>query len=246
MKKILCTLLACTIGVSAVAALSGCGCNSDKPGASSSGSQDSKAAYQVIATDPDLKNDTFGFYILNDKEVMLTRYFGSQSQVEIPDTFQNYTVTTIGHSVFDNDGITSITVPETVTEIKDYAFASNKNLTTVKLPSKLEFLGTNAFFYCSKLETVELPASLKKIDSFAFSAAGIKTMTIPESETLTELPEYMFHQCPNLKEVTIPATITTIPETAFSECPKDLVIKAPEGSAAATFASEHEIKFEAV
>ena len=162
MKKILCTLLACTIGVSAVAALAGCGCNSDKPSGSSQ-SQNSEAGYKVVATDPDLKNDTFGFYILNDKEVMLTRYFGSQSQVEIPGTFQNYTVTTIGHSVFDNDGITSITVPDTVTDIKDYAFASNKNLTSVKLPSKLEFLGTNAFFYCTKLETVELPASLKKI-----------------------------------------------------------------------------------
>ena len=245
MKKILCTLLACTIGVSAVAALAGCGCNSDKPSGSSQ-SQNSEAGYKVVATDPDLKNDTFGFYILNDKEVMLTRYFGSQSQVEIPDTFQNYTVTTIGHSVFDNDGITSITVPDTVTDIKDYAFASNKNLTSVKLPSKLEFLGTNAFFYCTKLETVELPASLKKIDSFAFSASGVKTMTIPESQTLTELPEYMFHQCPNLKEVTIPATITTIPETAFSQCPKDLVIKAPSGSAAETFANEQGIKFEAV
>ena len=71
-------------------------------------------------------------------------------------------------------------------------------------------------------------------------------MTIPESQTLTELPEYMFHQCPNLKEVTIPATITTIPETAFSQCPKDLVIKAPSGSAAETFANEQGINFEAV
>ena len=56
----------------------------------------------------------------------------------------------------------------------------------------------------------------------------------------------MFHQCPNLKEVTIPATITTIPETAFSQCPKDLVIKAPSGSAAETFANDHGINFEAV
>ena len=116
MKKIICAILACSIGAVSAAALNGCGCN----GSGSNGSQESKQGYQVVATQPDLKDDTFGFYILNDKEVMLTRYFGSLTDVVIPDIYQNYTVTTIGHSVFNNDGIKTITVPETVTDIQDY------------------------------------------------------------------------------------------------------------------------------
>ena len=243
MKKVICAILACTISAVAVAALNGCGCNGSTP---TPGNQESKQAYEVVATQPDLKDETFGFYILNDSEVMLTRYFGSQADVVIPDTYQNYTVTTIGHSVFNNDGIKSITVPETVTDIQDYAFASNKGLTTVKLPSGLKHLGTDAFFYCSALETIELPASLEKIEPFAFCAAGLKSIVIPENETLTELPQFMFHQCPTLKEVVIPASITTIADNCFSECPADLTLKVASGSYAEQFAQENGLNYEAV
>ena len=145
--------------------------------------------------------------------------------------------------MFDNDGIKTVTVPDTVTDIQDYAFASTKNLSSIKLSANLEHLGTNAFFYCMSLETIELPATLKNIEPFAFSASGLKTIVIPESENLTELPEFMFHQCPNLKEVTIPATITSIAKNAFNECPADLVLKVIEGSYAETYAQEHNLTY---
>ena len=63
MKKVICAILACTIGAVAAASLNGCGCNGSKP---SSGNQESKQGYEVVATQPDLKDETFGFYILND------------------------------------------------------------------------------------------------------------------------------------------------------------------------------------
>ena len=238
MKRIICAILACTFGVVSAAAISGCGCNGSK-----GKNQESKSSYEVVATQPDLKDDTFGFYIINGNELMITRYYGSLSDVVIPDTYKNYTVTTIGHSVFDNDGIKTVTVPDTVTDIQDYAFASNKNLSSIKLSANLEHLGTNAFFYCMSLETIELPATLKNIEPFAFSASGLKTIVIPESENLTELPEFMFHQCPNLKEVTIPATITSIARNAFNECRADLVLKVIEGSYAETYAQEHNLTY---
>ena len=122
----------------------------------------------------------------------------------------------------------------------------NKGLTTVKLPSGLKHLGTDAFFYCSALETIELPASLEKIEPFAFCAAGLKSIVIPENETLTELPQFMFHQCPNLKEVVIPASITTIADNCFSECPADLTLKVASGSYAEQFAQENGLNYEAV
>ena len=241
MKRIICALLACTFGIVSATALAGCGCNG-----SNTKNQESKQSYEVVATQPDLKDDTYGFYIINGNELMITRYYGTQTNLVIPDTYKNYTVTTIGHSVFNNDGIKSITVPETVTDIQDYAFASNKGLTTVKLPSGLKHLGTDAFFYCSALETIELPASLEKIEPFAFCAAGLKSIVIPENETLTELPQFMFHQCPNLKEVVIPASITTIADNCFSECPADLTLKVASGSYAEQFAQENGLNYEAV
>ena len=246
MKRIICALLACTFGIVSATALPGCGCNG-----SNTKNQESKQSYEVVATQPDLKDDTYGFYIINGNELMITRYYGTQTNLVIPDTYKNYTVTTIGHSVFNFNGkqddpsvkLESVVVPDSVTDIQDYAFAGQKALKSVKLPANLKHLGTNVFFYCMGLETIELPASIESIEPFAFSASGLKSIAIPESRTLTSLPEFMFSQCPDLKEVTIPATVTEIAKNAFEECPADMVIKGASGSYAETYAAEHNISF---
>lgn len=223
-------------------AITGCGCNNNK----SSGSNTQKPGYTVVATEPDLKDENFGFYIINSKEVMLTKYYGSSSDIVIPDTFQNYQVSIIGHSVFNNDGIETITVPDTVTEIQDYAFASNVNLKSVKLSKNLQYLGTNVFFNCRSLESLELPATLKSIDSFAFCASGLKSITIPESDTLTSLPQFAFYQCPDLQEVVLPMTMTNIPEDAFNDCPDSLVLKVYKNSYAESYAKKCNLKYEII
>ena len=59
-------------------------------------------------------------------------------------------------------------------------------------------------------------------------------------------PQFLFHQCPNLKEVVIPATITKIAEDTFSECPADLTLKVASGSYAEQYAQEQGINYESV
>lgn len=221
-------------------ALAGCGCNN-----SSSGNKQ-QPGYTVVATQPDLQDETFGFYIINPDEVMLTRYFGDTADVVIPDTFQGYKVSFIGHSVFNSDSLQTVTVPDSVTDIQDYAFASNINLKRIKLPETLQYLGTNVFFNCQSLESIELPASLKKIDSFAFCASGLKSITIPESDTLTSLPQFAFYQCPNLEEVILPVTMTNIPDDAFNDCPDNLVLKVPANSYSESYAKRNNIKYEII
>ena len=71
MKKFICAALACVLCASVSVGMSGCGCSnntSDKPG------------YVVPTTEPDLKNDEFGFFILNQNELMITSYLGSSIQ----------------------------------------------------------------------------------------------------------------------------------------------------------------------
>ena len=65
MKKILCALLACMLCATVSIGFSGCGCSNN------SGQE---PGYRVTATEPDLKNDEFGFFILNKDEVMVTKY----------------------------------------------------------------------------------------------------------------------------------------------------------------------------
>ena len=241
MKKILCALLACMLCASVSIGFSGCGCSnnsSQEPG------------YRVKATDPDLTSDEFGFFILDtgkkDKEVMVTKYTGSGKDVKIPESYENYKVTVIGRSLFNGNDISSVEIPDTVKEIQDYAFSSNINLKSVKLPKNLESIGTNAFFNCPSLESIELPATLKEISVYAFSAAGFKSVTIPESKTLTKLDRFVFYQCQELTDVYLPATITSIADDTFDDCPNKITIHAPKSSYSANYAKTHNFEFKEV
>ena len=105
-------------------------------------------------------------------------------------------------------------------------------------------VGDGAFYQCEALTSVTLPTSLKNVEWTAFSATGIQSITIPESNTFNTLTDKLFFQCRNLKDVTIPVTITKIADDTFSECSKDLTIHAYSGSYAASYASSHNIKLE--
>lgn len=237
MKKILCAMLACMLCASVSIGLSGCGCSNN------SGQE---PGYRVTATEPDLTNDEFGFFILNKDEVMITKYTGSGKDVVIPESYDNYKVTVLGRSLFNGKDITSVEIPDTVKEIQDYAFSSNRNLKSVKLPKNLETIGTNAFFNCASLESIEIPASLKEIGVYAFSAAGLKSVTIPESKTLTKLDQFVFYQCQELTEVTIPATITSIADNTFADCPNKITINAPKDSYAISYAKTNKFEYKEV
>ncbi len=220
MKRFVCAVLAGAMCVGTAGVIAGCGCSrtSGEPG------------YTVEATQPDLEGGDFGFYVINKNELMITEYKGSDKEIVIPETYNNYTVTTIGSFVFNGLDITSVTMPDTITEIQDYAFASCKQLKNIKLSSNLKTLGADVFFFCSSLETIELPASLEDAGIYTFSASGIKSITFPESETLTKIGGYMFYQCPNLAEVKLPSTITDIEKNAFAECDQKITFTAPSGS----------------
>lgn len=235
MKKILCTILACALCASTAIAMTGCSSESaQKPG------------YVVPVTEPDLKSDEFGFFILNQNEVMITTYYGSSKDVVIPEKFENYTVTVIGHSVFNSKGLTSVEMPDTIDEIQDYAFSSNYDLTSVKLSKNLRILGTNVFFNCRSLASIDLPATIEEIGVYAFSAAGLKSVTIPESKTFTSLGQCVFYQCQELTEVILPATMTNIADNAFADCPNKITIKAPAGSYGLSYATKNNFKSEVI
>lgn len=244
MKKIICALLTCLMCVTAAIGFGGCGCNKDN--SKNQTSKSSGPGYVVPTTEPDLKDDTFGYYIINSKELMLTRYYGKGGKVEIPEEFQGYKVTIIGHSVFNGKDVEEVVMSDSVTEIQDYAFSGNKKLKSAKLSKNLKVLGINAFFNCQALQSIELPASLKEIGSYAFCGTGLTSVVIPESNTLSEISQFCFFQCASLKEVTIPVTITKIPKDCFKECPQDMVIKAYSGSYALSYAKKYNLKVEEI
>jgi len=68
-------------------------------------------------------------------------------------------LTTIGEEAFAYSGLKSVIIPEGVLYIYGGAFNGCDSLTSVTLPESLEELHTNAFSDCSELTTVNLPKS---------------------------------------------------------------------------------------
>ena len=80
-----------------------------------------------------------------------------------------YYVTSIGYQAFRGCiNITSLSMPETITEIEPQSFVMCVNLSSINIPSSVKTIGYNAFMNCSKLQSVSLPNSITSIGFGAF------------------------------------------------------------------------------
>ena len=127
-------------------------------------------------------------------------------------------VTEIGKRAFMNcSGLTSLPLPSSLTTIGERAFSGCSGLTSLILPSSLTTIGGYTFENCSGLTSLTLPASITTIGSGAFEGCtGLMSLTLPAS--LTKIGDYTFSRCSGLKNLTLPASITTIGNNAFCGC----------------------------
>ena len=73
-------------------------------------------------------------------------------------------------------GLTSVTIPNSVTSIGNYAFASCEGLTSVTIPNSVTSIEWDAFKGCSGLTSVTIPNSVTSIGHNAFDGADIPTV----------------------------------------------------------------------
>lgn len=76
--------------------------------------------------------------VIEDYAFMNSRYLQSL-------TFEGTNVTTIGHQAFSGSNLRTITLPEGVLEIRNYAFAWNYNLVIVSIPQSANYLAYDLF-----------------------------------------------------------------------------------------------------
>ena len=127
-------------------------------------------------------------------------------------------VTSIGASAFEGcNGLTSLVIPSGVTSIGDKAFHGCCGLTSLVIPSGVTSIGDKAFHGCSGLISLTIPSSVTSIGWSAFSGcSGLTSLTIPSC--VTSIGGSAFEGCSGLTSLTISSSVTSIGDKAFHGC----------------------------
>ncbi len=127
------------------------------------------------------------------------------------------TVTRIVEAFKGCTSLASVTIPNSVTKIYDYAFSGCTSLASVTIPNSVTYIGRSAFGSCKSLASVTLPNSVTEIGQYAFSGCtSLASVTI--SNSVTSIGYGTFSGCTSLVSITIPNSVTEIGGSAFSDC----------------------------
>jgi len=110
----------------------------------------------------------------------------------------------------------SFNIPNSVTNIGDFAFEACSNLTSVTLPTNASFTSTGnyVFYKCTSLTSITIPNNVTSIgDAAFFECTSLTSVTIPNS--ITSIGNGAFQDCSKLTSITIPNSVTSIKGQAF-------------------------------
>ena len=128
------------------------------------------------------------------------------------------TITEIGNFLFVNYKIlSSVIMHEGVTSIGDFAFTDCSSLSDVYIPSNVSKIGSNSFSGCTGLLSVNIGDNVRTIGPSAFAGcSGLESIVIPNK--VNRVGWSSFYKCSNLKKIYLGKAITTIDPEAFQYC----------------------------
>ncbi len=206
-KKILLTVLSLSCALTCAAGLSACdfgfGGSNDGENNLNNGNDDSDFRFELTE---------------NGRGLVLTNYLGSETQIVIPAEYNGAPVTEIDRAFSDNDTVTKITLPDSVTKIGAQAFANTPELAEVVFPNGLKEIGDLAF-QSSGIRSATLPATVTSVGAQAFyKAKSLTEFKIAANAPVTVLKQSAVGECSALKTVVLSDNLKTIEYGAFAEC----------------------------
>ena len=160
--------------------------------------------------------------------------------------FKEGTIGIRGYAFENCSGITSVTIPNSVTSIGYDAFSGCSKLTSITIPNSVTSIGSSAFYGSpwwnnysadpanqygniiyindiaykannTSITSCEFKEGTISIGGNAFSGcSGLTSVTIPNS--VTSIGNGAFWGCSGLTSITIPNSVTSIERYAFHDC----------------------------
>ena len=161
------------------------------------------------------RNEEFEYVNLGDG-IIIIQCNKESADIVVPESIDGTKVTSIGIVFRKNKYVENIVLPDTITEIVDYAFEDCTNLVSINIPSSVKDIGEKAFYNCTSLTGVVLPESLINIgDSAFYNCCSLTSIVIPNS--VVNIGKEAFYYCSKLVSITINegSVLEFIGENAF-------------------------------
>lgn len=199
--KIIFKRLSISFFMIALAFLIGCGCGAVK-----------QARANMI------KAGEWSYLANDDGNAIITCYYGSETNVVIPEEIEGNKVIGFLRGTFNNhSALTSVSISEGIIAIGMGAFYECRNLTSIFLPQSVTLIGTGAFVGCNSLKNISIPPGVTSIeDSTFYGCSSLTSISLPPN--VTSIGNFAFTGCSALTSISLPPSVTTIGSFTFGGC----------------------------
>lgn len=179
----------------------------------------------------------YSYIVLEDGTAEIIGYNADDDEVIIPSELDGYTVTVIGNTDYDEvygafefEDVVKVTIPNTVTTIKDFAFYVCENLSSLTIPDSVTSIGKGAFEWCESLTSINIPKDVMEIGENAFlGCKKLSSFDVDEdNQYYTSVNGVLYNkdkttliQYPLAKadaSFVVPESVETIESFAFDQC----------------------------
>lgn len=200
-------------------------------------------------------------YSVNEGAATVTGYTDSNATVlVVPAYINGFPVKSIGSNAFTNrtllrtvvvcngvkiisgfrgcNSMTSISVPDSVTEIETLAFQNCSSLENINIPSSVTKIGSGAFGGCQKLNNITLESEnahyslidnclIENESKTLIAVCNCDAITIPSDGSVTRIEQYAVCNGNSVTSITVPNSVTYINVNSFYGCWKLTSITLP-------------------
>lgn len=157
-----------------------------------------------------------GLWGYNRSESKITKYFGAEANVKIPESIDGHWMDSIGAWAFYENAYVETVDLGRIKFVDGSAFRDCTNLKSVTGQKEVE-IAVSAFKGCISLETIGFEIGGTEIGKTAFeNCVSLKQITIPD--TITTICEGAFKNCTSLKTIRLHKNISTLGNGAFYGC----------------------------